>query len=466
MDTNTIIVMVVGILLLVILIIGMTSRSQPHHKKENVSYEPSLQQVEVLRKIHEIPSPDLHLLELEKKPVEKSTRTVKNTKPVSIKTINPSFNPSLSNRYESIVPNKEIVTEKPVMLHEPSVPLSEPPPVPLSEPTPTPVPVTVPIEEPISIIIKNPENIPVDNVYDIHSNYTLFFDNTTLKNKTKPSTEFHDTYYTPHHVDIIPPTEYKPDNVTELNAIVKHGVNPTPLLSVVNSDLKTKPERTQSTLNHLSEVQPSVIPQPDVNAIITNPDSGKQVSIQPVNIYIAFTLSHQSGWTLNTYSLYPVPTDFVFISDIAFDSGKKGTDIFISDDGLSVTTQSSQLESIFTKVNVTSLKLEKFMFSATLISDITVPSSMAIGLSRDDLDINQGLGYNLSSIGFYDNGQVFTNNSFDPTPFPRYSLNGDVVDICVDAFQFTFWVRVNGGVWNQGGDPANGIGSWFGPKNH
>jgi len=60
---------------------------------------------------------------------------------------------------------------------------------------------------------------------------------------------------------------------------------------------------------------------------------------------------------------------------------------------------------------------------------------------------NNYLGLDTQSIGIYDDGSVFTNNSFVDSGYAIFETNGQIIDVAVDTVNNKMWYRVAGGAW-------------------
>ena len=103
----------------------------------------------------------------------------------------------------------------------------------------------------------------------------------------------------------------------------------------------------------------------------------------------------------------------------------------------------------------------KVMVSYTL-TYFTDPVSW-IGLGTETIYPYDGLGYDTTSIGIRSDGVVRYDNNEVATGFPNFVNAGDVIDFCIDTVNDVFYMRVNGGDWNNDPtvNPATDTGGFF-----
>jgi hypothetical protein len=90
---------------------------------------------------------------------------------------------------------------------------------------------------------------------------------------------------------------------------------------------------------------------------------------------------------------------------------------------------------------------DKVMFSIT--QDIWAGTdTMAIGLGNYNANIQNYVGGDTNSIGYFDDGIVFYNGSEVVTGLPTFPDNGQIIDIAVDRNNNSMWIRIDGGYWN------------------
>jgi hypothetical protein len=90
---------------------------------------------------------------------------------------------------------------------------------------------------------------------------------------------------------------------------------------------------------------------------------------------------------------------------------------------------------------------DKVMFSIT--QDLWAGTdAMAIGLGNYNANIQNYVGGDTNSIGYFDDGIVFYNNSEVVTGLPTFPDNGQIIDIAVDRNNNSMWIRIDGGYWN------------------
>jgi hypothetical protein len=100
---------------------------------------------------------------------------------------------------------------------------------------------------------------------------------------------------------------------------------------------------------------------------------------------------------------------------------------------------------------------DKVMYSVN-VSQTAGIGYCGVGLSNLLENLNQFPGYSTNSVGYYDDGRVFT----DDVPVDTFAVfnEGGIVDIAVDTDLALVWFRVAGGTWNSSGNPAAGTGGF------
>jgi len=101
----------------------------------------------------------------------------------------------------------------------------------------------------------------------------------------------------------------------------------------------------------------------------------------------------------------------------------------------------------------------KVMFSIT--QDIWAGNDyMAVGLGNYNANIADYIGADTNSIGYWDDGIVYYNNTPVITGLPAFPDNDQIIDIAVDRNSDSMWVRIDGGDWNGNvsADPTTNLG--------
>ena len=152
----------------------------------------------------------------------------------------------------------------------------------------------------------------------------------------------------------------------------------------------------------------------------------------------------------------PVPGD-----DLILDINLKATDIALSNNNQTATQVFSYQQSVLGQTLIAGT--DKVMFSVQFTS--TQPGvgvgGRVIGVGRPSMNYNNITGAypgnDTESIGFSDDGQYYFNGA-GTTGYPTWG-SGDVIDIAISHGQ-RWWIRVNGGNWNNnpGADPITGSG--------
>ena len=145
----------------------------------------------------------------------------------------------------------------------------------------------------------------------------------------------------------------------------------------------------------------------------------------------------------------PVPDDTLFLS-----STYKGVDIVLSNNNQTASQifgyqQSALGETIISGTN-------KVMFSVlcNLLEPQTLIGSHVIGVGTTSMNYSSQYGAypgnDIYSIGFSDDGNYYYNGGVVASGLPTWT-DGDIIDIVISHGQY-WWIRVNGGDWNN--DPS------------
>ena len=156
----------------------------------------------------------------------------------------------------------------------------------------------------------------------------------------------------------------------------------------------------------------------------------------------------------------PVPGD-----DILLDPALKATDINLTNNDQTATQVFSYIQSVLGQTIISGS--DKVMFSVKFTS--TNPSvgigSRFIGVGKTTMNY-QGVGAppfngypgnDNQSIGFSDDGQYYSNGS-GTTNYPTWT-SGDIIDIAIAHGEFRWWIRVNGGNWNNSATASPSLNS-------
>jgi len=100
------------------------------------------------------------------------------------------------------------------------------------------------------------------------------------------------------------------------------------------------------------------------------------------------------------------------------------------------------------------------MFSVTMNAYAPLADYTGIGIANHTFNIDDYIGVDLNSIGFFDDGNVYSNNMAIVGYYPVFQTNGDVIDVAVDRANNLIWIRVNGGDWNNdsAASPTDALG--------
>ena len=105
------------------------------------------------------------------------------------------------------------------------------------------------------------------------------------------------------------------------------------------------------------------------------------------------------------------------------------------------------------------LPTDKVMFSIT--QDVYAGAdNNGIGLGNYSANIADFVGGDTNSIGYWNDGTIWYNNSIITPGLPTSPNNGDIIDLAVDRINSNMWIRINGGDWNGNvsADPATNLG--------
>ena len=144
----------------------------------------------------------------------------------------------------------------------------------------------------------------------------------------------------------------------------------------------------------------------------------------------------------------PVPGD-----DLILDSGLKGVDVSLSNNNQTAHQVFSYQQSVLGQTEISGS--DKVMFSVKFTSTNTSVGvgSRFIGVGRITMNYNGNPfggypGNDTESIGFSDDGQYYFNGATS-SGYPTWT-SGDIIDIAISHGQY-WWIRVNGGSWNNNG---------------
>jgi hypothetical protein len=142
----------------------------------------------------------------------------------------------------------------------------------------------------------------------------------------------------------------------------------------------------------------------------------------------------------------PVQEDSLYL-----DPNFKATDISLSNNDQTATQVFSYQQSVLGQTLIAGS--EKVMFSVKFTS--TNPTvgvgGRVIGVGRPSMNYNSTTGAypgnDTESIGFSDDGKFYFNGT-STTGYPTWT-SGDIIDIAISHDSLYWWIRVNGGDWNN-----------------
>ena len=143
----------------------------------------------------------------------------------------------------------------------------------------------------------------------------------------------------------------------------------------------------------------------------------------------------------------PVPEDAIVIS-----STYKGEDINLSNNNQTAFQQFGYQMSGLGENLISGTDKVMFSIYYTTLTPLTLPQSRFIGVGKTTMNY-QGSPYggypgnDTNSIGFSAIGEYYYNGSVVSTGLPTWG-DGDIIDIVISHGEY-WWVRVNGGDWNN-----------------
>jgi hypothetical protein len=90
---------------------------------------------------------------------------------------------------------------------------------------------------------------------------------------------------------------------------------------------------------------------------------------------------------------------------------------------------------------------EKVVFSMVTVYGNT-DGYTGVGISNHEADMNDYLGSDTNTIGFYDDGRVWFDGDDIISLDLSFKRDGSVIDVAVDRVNNLIWFRVDGGDWN------------------
>jgi len=137
-------------------------------------------------------------------------------------------------------------------------------------------------------------------------------------------------------------------------------------------------------------------------------------------------------------------------SPIAFDLNYVGDFIQLSNNNCTAAfTDDSEADETTVLTNYAIKSGEKIVFSMVTIHG-NYNGYTGVGIANRQADLNDYLGTDTNSFGFWDDGRVYFDGGYVSLDL-GFKQDGSVVDVAVDKVNNLMWVRVNGGGWNGGG---------------
>jgi hypothetical protein len=144
----------------------------------------------------------------------------------------------------------------------------------------------------------------------------------------------------------------------------------------------------------------------------------------------------------------PTPVNRLYLSPTY-----KATDIALSNNNQTATQVFSYSQSVLGETPITTS--DKVMFSIQFNStNISVGGGgRFIGIGKIDMNYQGPFdgypGNDSISYGFNDDGKFYSNGSVLVNDLPIWNNEGDIIDIAVNNVDNYWWIRVNGGYWNN-----------------
>ena len=150
-----------------------------------------------------------------------------------------------------------------------------------------------------------------------------------------------------------------------------------------------------------------------------------------------------------------------------WDFNHRGNDIFIA--GQYTYQQFGYQQTVLSSIQINNTK--KVMVSYTIGNNQGTypifPGGCFVGFGNWSMNYqgNPYGGYpgnDTNSIGISCLGEIYYNGSITDTGLPTWGNTGDIVDMAFDGVNQSWWIRVNGGYWNndQYADPENNVNGY------
>jgi hypothetical protein len=154
----------------------------------------------------------------------------------------------------------------------------------------------------------------------------------------------------------------------------------------------------------------------------------------------------------------PVPDDTLFLS-----TTYKGGDISLSNNNQTASQLFGYQQSVLGETIISGSNKVMFSVLCNLLEPNVLIGSHVIGVGLTSMNYqgNPYGGYpgnDTNSIGFSDDGKYYFNGNIVQSGLPTWT-DGDIIDIAIASGQY-WWIRVNGGDWNNdpSANPTTGSG--------
>jgi len=170
----------------------------------------------------------------------------------------------------------------------------------------------------------------------------------------------------------------------------------------------------------------------------------------PQNLYPGISVFDGAKFIINSASTYGTPAGFSFLNNWSwtqFDPTYVSVTTTINPDD-TATALFNANNAVLGSVAVAAST--KRMFSVTHTTWSGGPDQDGVGVGSGTTGytgFNKWLGLDNQSIGIYDGGSVWTNNSQVGSGYAVFETNGQIIDVAVDTVNNKLWYRVAGGAW-------------------
>jgi hypothetical protein len=142
----------------------------------------------------------------------------------------------------------------------------------------------------------------------------------------------------------------------------------------------------------------------------------------------------------------PVPDDALILS-----TTYKGVDIVLSNNNQTAAQIFGYQQSVLGEIIISGTNKVMFSVLCNLLEPQTLIGSHVIGVGTTSMNYSSQYGAypgnDIYSIGFSDDGNYYYNGGVVASGLPTWT-DGDIIDIVISHGQY-WWIRVNGGYWNN-----------------